>query len=874
MIIQWNHEILEPHEPGGRASPRALFSVGVPSSLGSRGRSPSPAQVCLCDMRMRWLLSVAVTGAVMLALCTGAHAAPTFRITGTVVDIDGRPVAGAVVESYHAGYRGPFGITDIGAHAKAKGSVTTGSNGAFGFPLSPYWTYLVARKPGLAAAWICCVNPTKDVLDRRLVLTPPATLAGVVVDGANKPVADVEVWVSAAYNRTLREDGNTIWEYLSGKPARDLFSTRTKTDGRFVVQGFPTNAVADLVVSRPGKAPRGFRRQFASPDTMGCRAGQQDIRLVAESSGSIEGKVVVQETGQPLPGMGLWLKTDEGAPGFDNPANAWLEPTESAADGTFRFGDLAPGRYRIGPTYGTNPVPEWVAEAESVVVQSGQTNRDLVISASRGGLLEVSVLSKHDRKPVADACVNALGGGFTVTADSAANGIALLRLLPREYRISVHSTNGCSEDSPATVEGGRTNRIEVVLKPPVRITGVLRDPSGAAVPGFQLAVFPEPALSPGEIKTDSQGRYRLTLDPQLFDRSQPTLRLVACDVARNLVAAQDIEGSSTTLDLQLQPGLAIAGRVEDVNGNPLSNATVQVSVSSGNLSPEFGDKPARTDAYGRFEFTTLPAGWNYRLYFKAQGYGVADQSVEGVTDTNRAELPPVVLKRADRRLAGKVLDQDEKPVAKVRVYMQGEGQVYRGVETDDHGWFRFDGVCEGMVEVSLSVAQGYGHAWVEAGDTNVVIRLGARPKRFYQETSKRPSLKGQPLPDLAAAGFNAEAVPVGKPVLLCLFDFEQRPSRRFLGQLIQQHDALRQKGLTLLGLQAAVTTAERFKEWKDANPVPFSVGRVAQKTYSLRWASEVETLPWLILTDADRQVTAEGFALDELDAKLEPQAKP
>ena len=41
------------------------------------------------------------------------------------------------------------------------------------------------------------------------------------------------------------------------------------------------------------------------------------------------------------------------------------------------------------------------------------------------------------------------------------------------------------------------------------------------------------------------------------------------------------------------------------------------------------------------------------------------------------------------------------------------------------------------------------------------------------------SLKGKPLPDLKSVNLELDCVPEGKPVLLCLFDVEQRPSRRF-----------------------------------------------------------------------------------------------
>jgi hypothetical protein len=37
--------------------------------------------------------------------------------------------------------------------------------------------------------------------------------------------------------------------------------------------------------------------------------------------------------------------------------------------------------------------------------------------------------------------------------------------------------------------------------------------------------------------------------------------------------------------------------------------------------------------------------------------------------------------------------------------------------------------------------------------------------------------------------------------------------------------------------------------------------------------ASVSALPWLILTDADHRVIAEGFLLDELDAQIKKMAK-
>jgi hypothetical protein len=134
-------------------------------------------------------------------------------------------------------------------------------------------------------------------------------------------------------------------------------------------------------------------------------------------------------------------------------------------------------------------------------------------------------------------------------------------------------------------------------------------------------------------------------------------------------------------------------------------------------------------------------------------------------------------------------------------------------------------------------------------------------------------LKGKPLPGLAAVGLPPDAAPAGKPLLLCLFDAEQRPSRRVVRLLAEQHGALTQKGVAVAAVQAVPTSDAAFKEWKDASAPSFPVGRVVEKSAQTKWVAEVESLPWLILSDAGGKVLAEGFAFEELEAKLEALKK-
>lgn len=132
---------------------------------------------------------------------------------------------------------------------------------------------------------------------------------------------------------------------------------------------------------------------------------------------------------------------------------------------------------------------------------------------------------------------------------------------------------------------------------------------------------------------------------------------------------------------------------------------------------------------------------------------------------------------------------------------------------------------------------------------------------------------GDPLPALAPLGLGSDVAPTNQPLLLCLFDGQQRPSRHLLRQLTGQHQALRQKGLTVLGVQAALIDRRAFQEWKGSNAFPFPVGQVAEESEQTAWVTGIASLPCLVLTDAQHRITAEGFALEEIDAKLKAVEK-
>jgi hypothetical protein len=61
---------------------------------------------------------------------------------------------------------------------------------------------------------------------------------------------------------------------------------------------------------------------------------------------------------------------------------------------------------------------------------------------------------------------------------------------------------------------------------------------------------------------------------------------------------------------------------------------------------------------------------------------------------------------------------------------------------------------------------------------------------------------------------------------------------------------------------------DAFKAWKQDAALPFPVGCLKGESEKARATWGAGALPWLVLTDKAHRVTAEGFSLEELDAKL------
>jgi len=655
--------------------------------------------------------------ALALAFNVRAASNDAAAFSGTVVDAQGNPVAGAAVVCYQYPSQTDFGAVDM----EAKQQATTDGQGAFELPAFHGQSVVLVTKAGTAPCWRTWYSGA-PLEPQKIVLSSSSALAGVVVDEGGQPVADAEVWVSAALNKTMTDYGQP--SFVSGKIARGLFAARTSTDGKFRIESFPADAQAVLSVKKTGQA----LHQTANPfryDELPFHAGQEDITLTLDPAGSVTGKVVVRGSGQPLaqarvglepatPGMG-YLSFDQ-------------ESIVSGANGSFLIPDVPAGSYQLMAIFTNEPVADWVANPVPVTVDAGQTVPDVQIQAYKGGVVVVTVRGKDSHEPIADAGVSVNSEDYNRGGSTGTNGVAYFRLPQGQFNVFANKQDWSQAQAQTAVTEGETTQVTIELVAAFKVAGIVRDASGAPVAGASVGVFPDYGNGGTGSRTDANGHYELSWQtPSWAGAQNQSFYLVARHVERKLAAMQPVDETTSNMDLTLQPAMSVSGRVQDASGKAVANVMAYVMLYQENSSFTIGRQPVHSDEKGRIRMEALPMGQRYGWYVSARGYGNSQQEMDAADPkANHYDFPPLVVKIADRRLAGRVLGANGKPVAGAQIFMQGEGQPNGNATTSADGRFAFDAVCEGAVTVSANMKGSYGSAQAMGGDTNVVIRFDAR----------------------------------------------------------------------------------------------------------------------------------------------------
>ena len=333
---------------------------------------------------------------------------------------------------------------------------------------------------------------------------------------------------------------------------------------------------------------------------------------------------------------------------------------------------------------------------------------------------------------------------------------------------------------------------------------------------------------------------------------------------------QDV--SEDTTSLQLTAPQTLAGRIEDIHGNAVAEANVNVQFRGSSWSSSLQGYTAKTDQDGLYRIAAVPSEQQYFLSIAGpRGYGTGSQALELSQDSFETTVPDTALKLANLTVTGQVVDEDGNPLEGVNLHCYGAGQPSANVRTDKDGRFVFDAVCQGDLSVQANYQKGgeymYSNIRTEGGAQEVTIVLSPQSSGGRFVPRQPASLVGKPLPDLSGYGIKLEGQ--AGPALVCVWDWRQRPSRYMVRQLAERAGALAERSVQVVLLNGESTEREPLDAWLADFDIPFVCGVITIDPENARFNLGVQAMPWLILTDGQRNVLAEGFALSELTERLD-----
>ena len=238
-------------------------------------------------------------------------------LAGTVVDDLGKPVSFATVRVAGDGQQ---------AWMVDARQATSDKSGHFEIRGLDRIKLKARAESDAAASAIATVDlsTTREKTDLRLVLDVKGTIAGVVVDETNEPVAEVQV---NAFPDIL--GGNTP-EAVS---LAGMSSATTDGAGKFTIRGLPDGAYR-LRAARSS----GGRYDWGQQGTP-AKTGDTNVKITLAANGSVVGKLALE---------------GGSAPKLANVQLGFQPSTPATGDGTFKLAEVAPGTYDLrvrGPEF-------------------------------------------------------------------------------------------------------------------------------------------------------------------------------------------------------------------------------------------------------------------------------------------------------------------------------------------------------------------------------------------------------------------------------------------------------------------------------------------------------------------------------------------
>lgn len=663
------------------------------------------------------------------------------RLAGIVVDGAGVPVAGAelsvepemavadpVAPGADAGVASDAGTA---SDAGVDGVTPSGPDGRFVIGgLAPGRYRVRVSGEGLLAAELRMVAVPAE--DARVVVARRVSIKGTVTDGG-KPIARANVGVR----------GDAIGGTLEVKTdARGAFMVPDLPEGRYQVFAWQGPLAARAVrVSRLGAGP-------FSP-----------VELRLEAAAIVIGRIIDREEGTGLvAAVELRPVDDDQVPRY----------ARSGDDGVFRIEGVPHGRW-IADAF----APGYVSPS-GVELDAGTGMPELALVP--GGAVEGRVLD-GDGNPVAGARVRAITTGNNPSEHSAlVDRDQLRRFSGRTAAPAMLAGGSAAAGSidasvfaadPQFVPRGE---LGVLLGPIPAIPppgAVAARPAAIVDPrvaGVDLAGEPVPlAVDPAKASvwtTGSDGRYRI--------RGLTKSKLHVLAAAPGYAEARSRVVSIATgelvdrVDIVLEAGTLLVGKVSDARGAPIVGAQVTAR-------PEVGvPLEAFSDSDGMYRLG--PLGGKLELSATAYGHTGARRTIElaptkGRTPAQRRE--DIVLDSANAVLAGTLDDASGAAIAGATIEVaSGAGEGRTAVTTAD-GTFSIDMLPAGKLRVRVThpdypPAELDATASTTGASSRLRLALGGQVEGVLLDLATGNPIAGMTIDARGPSGANVEATSDGK----------------------------------------------------------------------------------------------------------------
>lgn len=357
------------------------------------------------------------------------------------------------------------------------------------------WDPAMLRVDHEGYAWLV-IQPTighATAAEAKLVrLARAATVVVRVTEAVGVPAADREVVVDTDARFTLAKDAAFRW-WPGERPS---WRETTGVDGIARVEGLPPNARLTLDLREDGR----FLQRLANQILL--EPGEErELAIQLGATCTIQG-VAREVDGTPVEGLDLWLMVAAWPHPkkyfFEYESDDVVSRTRTGEAGTFRFDDVAPGDWWVGPAPSPAGSPGACAPvAELVTIAADEPRKDVVIETHRGLAISGRLLDV-DGSEVAVGYVTAQEVG--VGADVRKGRFVLGPLAPGDYELVGDTHSGANpfvmRSEPVVASTGDSD-VVVRLREGGVLAGTARLPGGGAPDTASVTLVPADAKRSG-----------------------------------------------------------------------------------------------------------------------------------------------------------------------------------------------------------------------------------------------------------------------------------------------------------------------------------------------------------------------------------------